>query len=336
MSVFQTLSVFQLVFCSLSLAISVAPPLKTYNVTAGDTSVSGLSSGGFMTVQFHMAHSATLRGAGVTAGGPYYCAQDSLSVALTTCLNTPLLIDVAKLVDFAKQAGEDGNIDPTSSLSQSRVFLISGTKDTTVKQEVMNKLYDFYSAFVSNIGKNYSIPAQHAQLTNDYGNECDVYRSPYIDNCNYPSGFVMLQFIYQDITYADNSKMNASNMLEFNQTEFFNGGSPGQYSMDSTGYVYVPTQCREGAACRLHIAFHGCYQGRGTIGDVFAVHAGYNGVAEMNNIIVLYPQVVKTTLTNPEGCWDWWGYTGKDYIFKTGPQISAVKMMLDKVAGTSQ
>ena len=36
-------------------------------------------------------------------------------------------------------------------------------------------------------------------------------------------------------------------MLEFNQTEFFNGGSPGQYSMDSTGYVYVPTQCREGA-----------------------------------------------------------------------------------------
>jgi hypothetical protein len=163
-----------------------------------------------------------------------------------------------------------------------------------------------------------------------------VYRSPYIDNCNYPSWFAILQFIYQDITYADNSKMNASNLLEFDQTEFFNGGSPGQYSMDSTGYVYVPTQCREGAACRLHIAFHGCEQGRGTIGDVFAVHAGYNGVAEMNNIIVLYPQVVKTTLTNPQGCWDWWGYTGKDYIFKTGPQVSAVKLMLDKVAGTSQ
>ena len=68
------------------------------------------------------------------SSGPYYCAQDSLSVALTTCLKTPLFIDVAQLVDFAKQAGVDGNIDPTSSLSQSRVFLISGTKDTTVKQ----------------------------------------------------------------------------------------------------------------------------------------------------------------------------------------------------------
>ena len=49
----------------------------------------------------------------------------------------------------------------------------------------------------------------------------------------------------------------------------------------------------------------GLHYPRGTIGDVFAVHAGYNGVAEVNNIIVLYPQVTKTLLTNPQGCWDW-------------------------------
>ena len=48
------------------------------------------------------------------------------------------------------------------------------------------------------------------------------------------------------------------------------------------------------------------------MGDVFAKHAGYNGVAEKNNIIVLYPQVVSTP-TNPTGCWDWWGYTGPNY-----------------------
>ena len=50
---------------------------------------------------------------------------------------------------------------------------------------------------------------------------------------------------------------------------------------------------------------HGIFNFRGTIGDVFAVHAGYNGVAEVNNIIVLYPQVIKTLLVNPDGCWDW-------------------------------
>lgn len=104
-----------------------------------------------MTVQFHLAHSATLRGAGVTAGGwcsvelvvylytilwtgPYYCAEDSLDIALNICIKIFETIDVRKLVEFAKKAGEDGNIDATSSLNTSRVFLVSGSKDTTVPQ----------------------------------------------------------------------------------------------------------------------------------------------------------------------------------------------------------
>ena len=35
-------------------------------------------------------------------------------------------------------------------------------------------------------------------------------------------------------------------LLEFDQTEFF-GGNPGSFSMDTTGYVYVPTDCQKGA-----------------------------------------------------------------------------------------
>ena len=38
-------------------------------MVAKESSISGLSSGGYMAVQFHVAHSGTLRGAGVTAGG---------------------------------------------------------------------------------------------------------------------------------------------------------------------------------------------------------------------------------------------------------------------------
>ena len=41
----------------------------SYNVDSKDTSVSGLSSGGYMAVQFHIAFSKTVRGAGITAGG---------------------------------------------------------------------------------------------------------------------------------------------------------------------------------------------------------------------------------------------------------------------------
>ena len=42
-------------------------------MTAADTSISGLSSGGYMAVQFHVAFSETLRGAGITAGGMVGC-----------------------------------------------------------------------------------------------------------------------------------------------------------------------------------------------------------------------------------------------------------------------
>ena len=49
------------------------------------------------------------------------------------------------------------------------------------------------------------------------------------------------------------------------------------------------------------------------LGDVFARHTGYNEVGELNNIIMLYPQAIATNVTNPAGCWDWWGYTASFY-----------------------
>jgi len=43
---------------------------------------------------------------------------------------------------------------------------------------------------------------------------------------------------------------------------------------------------------------------------------------------VLYPQAMANTL-NPEGCWDWWGYTGVDYCTYYAPQMATVKNMMD-------
>ena len=37
-------------------------------------STSGISSGAFMATQMHVAYSASIKGAGVVAGGPYHCA----------------------------------------------------------------------------------------------------------------------------------------------------------------------------------------------------------------------------------------------------------------------
>ena len=45
---------------------------------------------------------------------------------------------------------------------------------------------------------------------------------------------------------------------------------------------------------------------RDKIGNMFALHAEYNGIAEVNSIIVLYPQIKSDFQRNPLGCWDWY------------------------------
>ncbi|KAJ8306982.1 hypothetical protein KUTeg_015066 [Tegillarca granosa] len=84
--------------------------------------------------------------------------------------------------------------------------------------------------------------------------------------------------------------------------------------------------------CKLHVAFHGCKMGREMIQESYVQHAGYNKVADANNIIIMYPQVVKTTM-NPNGCWDWWGYTDAKFDSKNGVQMRAIKAMVDRITG---
>ena len=54
----------------------------------------------------------------------------------------------------------------------------------------------------------------------------------------------------------------------------------------------------------------------------------------MNAIVVLYPQIQDTTFgpVNPEGCWDWWGYTDANYANQSGRQIRAVAQMTNILA----
>src|ERR1700731_5417416 len=49
--------------------------LPKLNAAIGDSSISGISSGAFMAVQFGTAWSSVIRGVGVVAGGPYWCAK---------------------------------------------------------------------------------------------------------------------------------------------------------------------------------------------------------------------------------------------------------------------
>src|SRR5262245_28532983 len=80
-------------------AMAMAAPLPAGIVDREQVSVSGVSAGGFMAVQLHVAHSATFtKGAGVVAGGPYYCAQGSFLDATGRCMKHDAAIPVPRLV----------------------------------------------------------------------------------------------------------------------------------------------------------------------------------------------------------------------------------------------
>lgn len=62
-------------------------------------------------------------------------------------------------------------------------------------------------------------------------------------------------------------------------------------------------------------------------------NTGYNRWTDTNNMVVLYPQ---TSLAATNSCWDWWGYDSANYAKKSGPQMAALKAMVDQLtSGTA-
>jgi poly(3-hydroxybutyrate) depolymerase len=76
---------------------------------------------------------------------------------------------------------------------------------------------------------------------------------------------------------------------------------------------------------------HGCKQARETVGDAFIEKSGFARWADTNRLVLLFPQVAGSVV-NPNGCWDWWGYTGIDYLGQDAPQIAAIWAMAQGLA----
>lgn len=102
--------------------------------------------------------------------------------------------------------------------------------------------------------------------------------------------------------------------------------------------VYVPDSCSS-RPCRVHVSLHGCLMGMNNTyqfppglhyGDMYVLYSSYLQYAASNDIIILAPQVVNEPY-NLWGCWDFTGYTGKDYFAKDAVQMKAVKAMVDRL-----
>lgn len=310
-------------------AASAAVPLPQLNIDKTQTTVSGLSAGGYMAVQMHVAYSDTFKkGAGIVAGGPYYCAEGSVFSATGRCMVSPSSIPISTLVNTTNSWASQGLIDPVVNLQGSRVYLFSGTLDSSVKPGVMDALKTYYNSFVPDANVTYknNVAAEHAMVTDDYGSVCSVKAAPYINNCNFDLAGAMLAHLYGTLNPRNNAVLPAENFVEFNQSQFVSG-----HGMATTAWAYIPQSCKAGssATCRLHVVLHGCKQNVTDVQQQFVRNTGYNRWADTNNMVMLYPQA-SSAPTN--SCWDWWGYDSANYAKKSGPQMSAIKAMVDQVS----
>jgi Esterase PHB depolymerase len=316
------------------------PSLPAYNVDIAQTSVSGISSGAFMAVQFGTAWSSIVKGVGAIAGGPFGCSEGSGSAALSTCMGGSPAPDLPELIKRTDAWSHSGAIDDTGHISAQKIYLFSGYNDDVVARSVSDSLRADYAHYlgpnVANLFYQTAIGAGHAQVTIAYGGKCSENGGKYINQCNYDQAGVILQHIYGALA-PRNAGALTGQLLSFKQGDFTASDQPIDDSMDDKGFAYVPASCAANEPCRLHVALHGCLQSFGNIGEDFVRHAGYNEWADTNHIIVLYPQTQALGLTNPQACWDWWGYLDANptqsptYLLKSGKQISVIKAMVNRV-----
>ncbi len=317
----------------VGLPAAATVSLPAYNVDISQTTVSGISSGGYMTTQFAVAHSAIVKGVGIVAGGPYDCANGSVSQATGDCMSgSP---GAANSINLTNSRAASGLIDATSNLAKQKVHLFRGYNDGVIRQGVTDAVYSYYSNYTSvyNIMYKNNTKAGHTLPTISQGNACEYTGSPFISNCNYDWAGSMLQHLHGQLN-PRNAATLSGQIIEFAQSDFV-AGNPWLAGMSYYGYAYVPASCSSGAECKVHVSFHGCKQSAAAIGTAYYTKSGLNEYADTNNMIVLYPQTVATTVTplNPNGCWDWWGYGSTHYADKQGPQIAAVRAMLNRLAG---
>jgi poly(3-hydroxybutyrate) depolymerase len=329
---------------SLVVVARAQEPLPAVGASRDGTTVSGISSGAFMAVQFQVAFSGEVVGVGAVAGGPYLCAEGSVSIALGRCMQANLFFgapDAAYLLRRASASAEFGHIDPIANLAKARVYVFWGGQDETVRRPVVESLVAFYRAAgvpEGSLEARLDVPAGHGFVVDGQGDEpgetCEITAPPFINDCNYDQAGAILRHLLPNGHAAGapaRAAFPAGRLLHFSQAEFL--PEPRRHGMDEIGFAYLPPSCEAeaGAACSVHVAFHGCEQGRERLDNLFATAAGYLNWADAYRLVVLFPQAAAVPVSNPKGCWDFFAHDDPDYGTRKGRQMAAVRRMLDRL-----
>lgn len=138
-----------------------------------DVTVSGISSGGAMATQLHIAYSKDISGCGIVAGPPFYCAGSGLTTAF--CMTGPALyIPVSALQLKINTYKLSGSIDDPANMANDSVYVFSGKYDTVAYPGVVKINKDLYSRLGANVKTNFDMAAHHGFPTENFGAKCNV------------------------------------------------------------------------------------------------------------------------------------------------------------------
>jgi len=311
--------ILTLIISLFSTPLLSADTATSPNIDANRVTVSGISSGGQMATQLHIAFSDLFSGAGIISSGPFGCAEGTLGTAMSRCMgetDTPL--PIADLADSIRNAAKENQVANPENLANDPVWLFHGTLDTTVGATVNDATEALYLAFVPANQITYvnDVAAGHNFPTRGQGGDCTALVAPFVGNCDYDAAGEILQHMYTGL------KSPAAEVVTELQPVTLPGAADA--GLSGTAYLFVPPACSDGSqACALHLVLHGCAQSAEQVGTDFILQSGYLPWAEANNIVLAFPQVIPSEV-NPYACWDWWGYTGEDYRWRNGKQMQVV------------
>ena len=331
--------------CSLPVAAQEdeASPGALPAVSAAQTgaSVVGVSSGGYMAMQLAVAWPERFAGVGVLAAGPWSCAQGSLSLALNQCMMTRRgLPSLETLNTRWANYREQDQVGSESARSQLRAYVWHGENDSVVApalgdllaEQLRHWLADEEQLKVArspNAGHGWPVKLDNVETLSQPLGDCQSGGGSHLLACDENIAADMLNWLHPDAASSALSSSASGELVAFDQSDFDAKG------LADSGYVYLPQGCQDGS-CAVTIALHGCQMNAEQVGETFVRNTGLNEWADQQGRIIVYPQA-ESTLANPQGCWDWWGFAESSWQLnplhdtRQGSQVSALMAMLTRL-----
>ena len=201
----------------------------------------------------------------------------------------------------------------------------------------------FYAAFVAPEAIRFetTVPAAHAMVTLAWGEPCEAFEEPFINDCDYDLAGAILQQMYGPLAAPDEAGDEpAGDIVAFDQAPF----DPGRQDQRPRRHRAIcsfprvpgggrplpaarrPARVRADArpaSARPSSATPATTAGPPSTASSSSIRRRPRSSGSLLGVDLPWP--------NPQGCWDWWGFTGPDYALKSAPQITAITAMIDRL-----